>query len=142
MKPLVVDASVAAKWFLPEPDAATALRLLDGRHRLAAPDLIRSEFGNLVWKLYARSLLDAQEASDLVEHFLFLPLEVHDSTYLLAPALQIAITTKRTVYDSLYLALAIELGGTVVTADERWAHALANGPFARFLRRLSRPELG
>ena len=139
MKPLVVDASVAAKWFLPEPDAAAALQLLDGRHRLAAPDLIRSEFGNIIWKLQARGVLDAEEASDLIEHFLSMPLEIHDSTYLLAPALQIAIATRRTVYDSLYLALAMELGGTVVTADERWVKALINSPFTRFLRLLGRP---
>jgi predicted nucleic acid-binding protein len=29
-----------------------------------------------------------------------------------------------------YLALAVELGATVVTADRRWAHALQPGPFA------------
>jgi predicted nucleic acid-binding protein len=136
MKPLVVDASVAAKWFLPEPDAPAALRLLNGRHRLAAPDLIRAEIGNLVWKLHARGTLTAQEASDVIEHFLSMPLEIHDSTYLLAPALEIAIATHRTVYDSLYLALALELDGTVVTADERWINALANSPFTRFLRPL------
>jgi predicted nucleic acid-binding protein len=138
MKPLVVDASVAAKWFLPEPDAPAALRLLDGRHRLAAPDLIRAEIGNLAWKLHTRGALAAQEASDMIEHFLSLPLEIHDSTYLLAPALEIAIATRRTVYDSLYLALALELDGTVVTADERWLNALANSPFLRFLRPLVR----
>jgi predicted nucleic acid-binding protein len=138
MKPLVVDASVAAKWFLPEPDAAAALRLLDGRHRLAAPDLIRAEIGNIVWDLHARGVLDANEASAMIEHLLSMPLEIHDSTYLLAPALQIAIATNRTVYDSLYLALAVELGGTVVTADERWVNALANGPLACFIRLLGR----
>jgi predicted nucleic acid-binding protein len=100
--------------------------------------LIRSEFGNIVWKLHAHGTLDASEASDMIEHFLSMPLEIHDSTYLLAPALQIAIATKRTVYDSLYLALAVELGGTVVTADERWVHALENGPFTRFIRPLLR----
>jgi predicted nucleic acid-binding protein len=138
MKPLVVDASVAAKWFLPEPDAPAALRLLNGRHRLAAPDLIRSEMGNIVWKFHTRGVLDTKEASDMIEHFLSMPLEIHESTYLLAPALQIAIATKRTVYDSLYLALAIELGGTVVTADERWVNAMENGPFTRFIRLLGR----
>ena len=81
----MVDASVAAKWFLPEPDAAAALRLLDGPHRLAAPDLIRSEFGNIVWKLHTRGVLDTNEASEMIEHFLSMPLEIHDSTYLLAP---------------------------------------------------------
>jgi predicted nucleic acid-binding protein len=138
MRPLIVDAGVAAKWFLPERDAAAALRLLNGRRRLAAPDLIRAEFGNIVWKLHARGTLDANEASDMIEHFLSMSLEIHDSTYLLAPALEIAIATNRTVYDCLYLALAMELGGTVVTADERWINALQNSPFARFLRLLGR----
>jgi len=138
MKTLVVDASVAAKWFLPEPDAAAALRLLDGRRHLAAPDLILSEMGNLVWKLHARGVLDTDEARDMVEHFLSMPLEIHDSTYLLGPALEIAIATKRTVYDSLYLALAVELGGTVVTADEQWVNALTGSPFTRFMRPLGK----
>lgn len=138
MKAVVVDASVAAKWFLPEPDAPAALRLLTARHRLAAPDLIHAEFGNVVWKLHARGTLDANEASDMIDDFLSMPLEIHDSTYLLAPALQIAIATHRTVYDSLYLALAIELGGTVVTADARWVNALEQSPFTRFVRLLAR----
>jgi predicted nucleic acid-binding protein len=136
MKTLVVDASVVAKWFLPEPDASAALRLLDGRCRLTAPDLIRAEMGNIAWKLHARGVLDAQEASDMIEHFLSMPLEVYDSAFLLASALEIAMATQRTVYDSLYLALAVELDGTVITADERWVHTLAGGPFTRFIRLL------
>ena len=108
MTTVVVDASVAAKWFLPEPDASAALRLLDGRRRLAAPDLIRAEVGNVVWKLHARDLLRLEEASEMIEHFLPLPLDIYDSAFLLEPALEIAMTTQRTVYDSLYLALAIE----------------------------------
>ena len=137
MTPSVVDASVAAKWFLPEPDAAAALRLLDGRHRLVSPDLIRAEVGNIVWKLRGRDLLSADEASEMIEHFLAMPLDIYDSTFLLAGALEIAMETKRTVYDSLYLALAVELGATVITADERWVNALKGGPFARFVRLLA-----
>lgn len=136
MKTVVVDASVAAKWFLPEPDASAALRLLDGRSRLAAPDLIHAEMGNIAWKLHARGVLDAREASDMIEHFLLMPLEVHDSALLLASALEIAIATQRTVYDSLYLALAVELDGLVITADERWARALTTSPFTHFMRLL------
>src|SRR4030042_2974215 len=120
MSTLVVDAGVAAKWFLPEPNAPAALRLLDGRRRLAAPDLIQSEIGNIAWKLHSRGVLDRDEASAMIEHFLSMPLEIHDSMLLLAPALEIAIATRCPVYDSLYLALAVELGGTVITADERW----------------------
>ncbi len=73
----------------------------------------------------------------MVEQFLSLPLEIYDSASLLVSALEIAIATRRPVYDSLYLALGVELSGTVVTADERWVHALADSPFARFLQLLS-----
>jgi predicted nucleic acid-binding protein len=139
MTTVVVDASVAAKWFLPEPNAEVALRLLDGRRRLVAPDLIGAEVGNIIWKLHARKLLAAAEAAEMIEHFLSMPLEIHDSAFLLAPALEIAIATRCTVYDSLYLALAVELDATVVTADQRWANALKPTPFARFIRPLVKP---
>lgn len=136
MKTMIVDASVAAKWLLPEPDAPEALRWLDGRHRLAAPDLLYAEVGNLVWKLHRRGLLDTEEASDLIGHFLSMPVDIYDSAFLLAPALEIGIATRRPIYDSLYLALAVELDGIVITADQRWANALTGSSFARFLRLL------
>jgi predicted nucleic acid-binding protein len=138
MSVLVVDASVAAKWFLPEADAKTALRLLDGRRRLAAPDLIYCEVGNIIWKHRSRDVLSEDEASQMVEDFLAMPLEIHDNASLLASALEIATAAKRTVYDSSYLALAIELDTAVVTADERWVNAVKGGPFARYVRLLGR----
>ena len=138
MTTLVVDASVAAKWFLPEADAAAALRLLSGRHRLVAPDLVRAEVGNVLWKLHGRDLLSGAEASEIIEGFLAMPVEIHDSGFLVASALEIAMATRRTVYDSLYLALAVELDATVITADERCLNVLKAGPFARFVRPLGR----
>ena len=49
---VVVDSSVAIKWFLPEPNADAALRLLDGYRRgdlsFLAPDLIHAEVGNIL----------------------------------------------------------------------------------------------
>lgn len=44
---------------------------------------------------------------------------------LLADALTIALAAKRTVYDSLYVALAILYGAEMITADERLANSLA-----------------
>ena len=41
---LVVDASVATKWLLPEPDSDQALRVR--AERLVAPPLFRLECGN------------------------------------------------------------------------------------------------
>jgi predicted nucleic acid-binding protein len=47
------------------------------------------------------------------------------SSDLLPLALQIAILHGRSVYDSLYVALAVEASTELITADERLANALA-----------------
>ena len=53
------------------------------------------------------------------------------SGLVLEGALEIALGTGRSVYDGMYLALAIALDCRLVTADERFAHALADGPLGR-----------
>lgn len=50
MKAIVVDASVAIKWFIPEIHATAAGRLLEKNLKLLAPDLIFAEIGNILWK--------------------------------------------------------------------------------------------
>jgi predicted nucleic acid-binding protein len=47
---LVIDASVAIKWFAPELLSAEAERLLDVDDALFAPDLLLVERGNIIWK--------------------------------------------------------------------------------------------
>jgi len=49
---------------------------------------------------------------------------------LLEAEIEIATSTGRTVYDSLYVALAVQLQGRVVTADETLYNSLKNGPLA------------
>ena len=47
------------------------------------------------------------------------PLTVHPSAPLFEAAIEIAMRTGRTVYDSQYVALALQLGCRLVTADEK-----------------------
>jgi predicted nucleic acid-binding protein len=47
---LVIDASVAIKWLVPETLAENAAALLDENNRLTAPDLLLIEFANIIWK--------------------------------------------------------------------------------------------
>ena len=47
---IVVDASVAAKWLLPEADSAIAMRLLDAPYELHAPRLLVSEVTSVLWR--------------------------------------------------------------------------------------------
>ncbi len=61
---IVVDASVAAKWFIAEDNADEALMLLDRPFDLHAPDLLYLEIDNILCKLIRRGLLS--EKRDLI----------------------------------------------------------------------------
>jgi predicted nucleic acid-binding protein len=131
VKPLVVDASVAAKWFLPEPDAAAAQRLLSGRYALMAPDLLWTEVASVVWKNARRKVITSAEAERIIEQALSFPVETHPCEPLLPDAMNLALAHDRTVYDSLYLALAIRESAVTVTEDAKLVRSLAGGKLAR-----------
>jgi predicted nucleic acid-binding protein len=60
----------------------------------------------------------------------------HPTGPLVVPAFDLADRSNRTVYDCLYLALAVQLGGVMVTADDKLANALAGTPWAAHITRL------
>jgi predicted nucleic acid-binding protein len=120
----VVDASVALKWFLPEVHSDEAVRLLRDDYLLFAPDLIWAEFGNVLWKKWRQREIEADVARRILEDFRRFPLEACSSDTLLATAWTIAEELHRTMYDSLYLALAERKGYRLVTADHRFYNSL------------------
>lgn len=130
MTKLVVDASVVIKWFVPEPLSLEARRILDGYRagalNLAAPDLLNAELGNIVWKKQAYQGLDGDDARAVIDGFRNLVIAFTPTADLLADAYNLAITHRRTVYDSLYLALTIQEECQFVTADERLANAVGS----------------
>lgn len=67
---IVVDASVAAKWFLPELDSSEAERLLEGPETMTAPDLIPIEVAAAISRRFRLGDLDAAEAGELCEKWL------------------------------------------------------------------------
>jgi predicted nucleic acid-binding protein len=113
----VVDASVAIKWYLPEPHDDCAARLRREGTDLDAPDLLYAEIGNALWKRVRRGELTTEAAGGVAEAIARLPIEVHPSRLLSGAALQIACSTGLTVYDSLYLATALLTDSRLVTAD-------------------------
>ncbi|PYT08590.1 MAG: twitching motility protein PilT [Acidobacteria bacterium] len=130
MTKLVVDASVAIKWFIPEPLSVEARRILDdyqaGTRTLLAPDLINAEVGNIVWKKQTFQGLTAADAKTVIDEFRKLAILVTPTGDLLEDAYSLAATYGRSVYDSLYLALSIREGCQFVTADERLVNAVGS----------------
>jgi len=126
---LVVDASVVIKWHVTEVHSAAALRLLrDDAPALHAPDLVFPEVGNILWKKVRRGDLTDVQAREIGRLVVVAPLEIHPSSPLLEAALEIALRTGRTVYDSLYAAMAVQLDCRLVTADEKLYNALKGSP--------------
>jgi predicted nucleic acid-binding protein len=134
----VVDANVVTKWFIPERLSEEAVRLLDERHELAVPDLVWPEVGNVLWKKTRAGELSREEAARIVQALDALPLTVFPSRNVLEAALEIALASGRSVYDSIYVALAVALGCPLITADERLVNALAQDPLAPHVRLLGK----
>ena len=134
MSAYVVDARVAVKWYVPEEvHSEAALRLLEPGNELHVPDLLMAETGNILWKKSRRREIAPGEARRIARALLAVPLTVHPTAPLLEGAMEIATLSDRTVYDSLYVALAVGLGVPLVTADRRLANALERSPFGQHI---------
>ena len=130
MYKLVIDSSVAIKWFVPEPYSGEAQLILNqfqnGTLDLLAPDLIYAEIGSIIWKKHRAQGLPANAAETILQQFRAIPFMITPSAALLDSAYRLAVMHQRTVYDSLYLALSLREGCDFVTADERLVNALAS----------------
>lgn len=125
MTRIVVDASVAVKWFLPEPHSQEALCLLDEGWELLAPDLLWSEVGNILWKRWRRGELADENAHAILQDLRRVPFRIHPADEIAEAAWSLASRLGRSFYDSLYLALAASQSCSLVTADRRLWNAVS-----------------
>lgn len=125
---LVLDASVAIKWYIPETLSAEARRFMSPRFRLHVPSFFAAECGNTIWKKVAqRRELDRDRGREILEELLAYPMQVHDTGGLIIPAYDLAhavANPKLAVYDFVYLATAEALGARLVTADRVFFDAI------------------
>lgn len=139
---LVVDASVAAKWFLrdePDVDAADSLwdEVVAGRLALSAPAQIEVEVVAAIRKASLRGRVDDETSHELVMEWLgeFSPsLMLVPNVTLLADAHHNSLLLGVTTFDALYVTLAEQTGFDLVVADRRLLRsAAASLPFLRAL---------
>lgn len=126
---LVIDASVACKWFFEEPLSAEARALGESDEAFVAPDMILVECANAAWRrvsgetvpfLHAQAFLAA-----LPQWFEVLV----PSARLHEMAFEMACTLGHPVYDCQYLALAEGEGARLVTADRAFANKVQRSPW-------------
>ena len=118
--PLVIDASVAAKWIKPEVHSEYAAHVLQGPYTLFAPDLL--------WKSVQRQEIAPGEAQEGLRVLLRYPITIVPGQSLITTALDIALHYQQTVYDALYVAMATSRDCQLVTADRALHSGLKNTP--------------
>lgn len=138
MSPLVVDASVVAKWFFDEPFSRQATSLLRQGNTLHAPDFLLYEMDAVFCKRCRRSDISPEEAEEGRALLRRMPVELHPTVPVEAEAFRIACRSGTALYDCLYLALALALGVKLVTADERFLRSIQSAPLQAALLGIER----
>ena len=117
---VVVDASVLVKWFVREDHTTEAELLIDPRFELHAPQLLLPEFGNILWKKCRNEDLDEDVALLAITSIRSERIILHSNEPLLNPAFAGALETGQSVYDWIYLSLAMSLDCKLITADRKF----------------------
>ncbi|MEO1095860.1 MAG: type II toxin-antitoxin system VapC family toxin [Cyanobacteria bacterium J06638_28] len=128
----IVDASVVVQYAITQihtiPIRTLIARLYQGIDQLIIPEFCLLECTNVLWKEVRFQGLPADQADALVKELLTLKFQVVPTRHLLSQALQIGLTCQLAIYDSLYIALALEQGCDLITVDIRQqAGAIASG---------------
>ena len=123
---VVIDASVALKWVLPEDnsDLAEALRA----ENLIAPPLWLMEGANALWRNVRIGKISTSDAARLLNELSAAPITTSYKDGDVTEALDLAIKLAHQIYDCLYIALARRENTYVITADQRFADLAARFP--------------
>jgi predicted nucleic acid-binding protein len=132
---LIIDASVALKWLVPE-DGSDAARSLLTRIDLTGPSLLHVEVANgLHRKARREEIATTPDLVTLIESLAGVVQTVDDMP-LIGRALALASKLSHSVYDCVYLALAEQLGRELVTADLKFFNKVKASDLADLVRPL------
>jgi predicted nucleic acid-binding protein len=120
----IVDASVAVKWFFPEPGSEAARALLTHSAQLAAPALVRIEVSAAATRKVRLGEIAPQEARAACELWAGAirkgVLALVPDVEVLSAAVELALKLAHPLQDCLYLALAQREQAALVTADPKF----------------------
>ncbi len=122
MKDVVLDCSVVVPWFFPEKDSRHASSMFrefkEGGFRALAPALLQEEFGNAAWKKVQQKKCAYRDALKQIKNFAALPIVYYPTEDMLTLAFELACKESLTLYDSLYMFLALRLKASIASFDK------------------------
>lgn len=118
---IVVDASVAVKWLIPERGEAAAMELLLQPLPLIAPSLIRIEVTAALLRAFREERFTLEEARDAVSRWRQMLdegiVQLMSDRDLYGSAVDIGFKSRHAFQDCLYLAAAHATKAKLITAD-------------------------
>lgn len=130
---VIVDASVAAKWFFEEKYSDESLLLLGNPYELHAPEFFFLEIDSILCKRTRRRELSELEAFEIHDEIRSIPFQSYHTLDLQERTFEMALETGQSIYDCVYLALAESLEGCMVTADRKFFLALQGSPLEDYI---------
>ncbi|MDR9418702.1 type II toxin-antitoxin system VapC family toxin [Gracilimonas sp.] len=134
MSNFVLDASIAAKWIFLEEDSDKAEELLENNYGFIVPDLFYIEMDSIIGKKVRRRELEVTDAPRKRDQIQKIATDVVYHQTVAKLAFDISISLPVTMYDALYLALAVEKQAVMWTADERLVRGLSNTIFSEYIK--------
>lgn len=121
---IVVDASVAVKWFVPEDSSEEAAALLKTNQKLLAPELIRIEVAAALTRRLRMEELDENMTQLLLgdwrDYLARQAVSLQPTVTDFDAATQLSITLNHQLQDCTYLAVANRLNVSLLTADKKF----------------------
>ncbi len=127
---IIIDASVAGKWFFDEPLKEAADYLLQPYYRFVAPDLLVSEFINIVHKNTRIKKITHSYGCESLKRFHELTIHYIPTLDLMENAYRISCELDHPAYDCVYLAITEKYGGVMVTADKQFYNKVKSSSYS------------
>lgn len=120
---IVIDASIAAKWFLPESSSEAAVNLLSSKKKLLAPAILRHEVTAAIAKAARMNRISKEDAHLFIGRWCRM-LENHVVSLIPAEtvfmeSVQLCLDLSHPLYDCFYLSTAQKFEALLATTDKR-----------------------
>lgn len=119
----IIDTSALLRLFIPDGPIPKGLERFffgveQGSNVALAPELLTAEAANVLNKKLKAGLLTPEESKTLLKDLLNMPIHFLSHIHILDHAMDVAAEHHLTVYDALFIALALAQGGVLFSADE------------------------
>lgn len=126
MTTYIVDATIVMNYLIKDQYTNNAKAFFDQvttQDRLFVPEFCLMECANVLWKQIRFHGLSQGDAENLLKDLYQLPLKTINVKRVLPVALQIGIRHTLAIYDSIYIALALQLHAPLLTVDQKQSFA-------------------